>query len=544
MNNLKTPSNYRTIHILFLLVLLLQIANAFLLWLPQYVRLILNQLLFVFLPAYLYLRLTREPLRERVRWRWPGWKVAGLSFLIGMALYPLAAVSGSALQQLLGYSPILPADVIPTTALMGVLAVVAYAVMAPLCEEFLFRGVLQPVYERRGPAWGVGFVGGLFVIFHLSLLQGISIIPLALALGFVNYRARSLPASILTHFGANALAALVLTDTVFPLGAPGMLFSAPVLIASPMVALLALVAFTRLTRRASPEADASPSAALPGARAFALPAVWPLLIAGLLYMVVIGAEVYTIVSSPGLFAAPLSLPTAEWHAAAQWQYEIHNPADEPVGDGECLLTPEGALIDLACTSTVRAYEVRIGDSFWSSAGGERRDHFRWRADDGSLVSGQTVMHLQDGAYHADIRWTTGADGIRVQINVRGEPERVFELPWSETPLADDATLPLLTDYAAPWQLAALDLRMGTWGQTTRFHPFTWRPATQDNGPVAAQWLVMVTGREKVDTPAGAFHAWKVTFGNHQTVWLDDSVTPARPVRFFNGIETWTLKSNP
>lgn len=534
---MKIQASYKTIHLLFLLVLLLQIANIFLLWLPQYVRLILNQLLFVGLPAYLYLRLTREPLCERVRWTWPGWKVAALSLLIGMALYPLAAVSGSVLQQLLRYSPVLPDDIIPTTALMGILAIVAYAVMAPLCEEFLFRGVLQPVYERRGAAWGVSSVGGLFVIFHLSLIQGISIIPLALALGFVNYRARSLPASILTHCGANALAALVLTDTVFPLGAPGVLFSAPVLIASPLVALLALVALTRLTRRASPEAEA------PSERAFTLSTAWPLLVAGLLYTVVIGAEIHTIVSGPGLLAAPLALPAAEWPGATQWQYEIYNPADEAVGDGECILTPEGALIDLACTSSVRAYEVQIGNSFWSNAGGERRDHFRWRADDGSLIFGQTVMDLQDGVYHADIRWTTGADGIRVQVNVDGEPERVFDLSWSETPLADDDALPLLTDYAAPWQLAALDPKPGTWGQTARFHPFMWRPATQDNGPVAAQWLVMVAGREKIDTPAGAFHAWKVAFGNHQTVWLDDSVTPARPIRFFNGVETWILKES-
>lgn len=532
---------YRAVNLLFLIVLLLQLSNALLLWMPQYVRLILNQALFVFLPAYLYLRLTQQPIGARVRWTWPGWQVAALSLFIGMALYPLAAVSGGVLQQLLNYSPLLPDDIIPTTALMGVLAIVAYAVMAPLCEEFLFRGVIQPVYERRGPAWGVGFVGALFVIFHLSLIQGLSIIGLALALGWVNYRARSLPASILTHVGANALAALVLTDTVFPLGAPDVLFSTPVLLGSPLAALLALIAFNRLTRRASPEAAASPSTTLPVKRAFALSAAWPLLIAGLLYTVVIGAEIYTIASGPGLFAAPLHLPAAQWRDATQWQYEIYNPADERVGDGACVLTPEGALIDLACTSTVRAYEVRIGNSFWSSAGGERRDHFRWRADDGSLVSGQTVMDLQEGAYHADIRWTTDADGIRVQVAMRGEPERTFFLPWGETPLADDAALPLVHDYAAPWQLTALDLKPGTWGQTARFHPFMWRQDTQDNGPIAAQWLVMVTGREKIAVPAGEFRAWKVAFGNNQSVWLDDSVTPARPVKFFNGVETWALK---
>jgi hypothetical protein len=71
--------------------------------------------------------------------------------------------------------------------------------MAPLCEEFMFRGVIQPVYETRGAKWGVIFVGLLFIVFHLSLLQGLSIILLALALGFVNYSTRSLQASIATQ---------------------------------------------------------------------------------------------------------------------------------------------------------------------------------------------------------------------------------------------------------------------------------------------------------------------------------------------------------
>lgn len=64
-------SNIRNINLLFLIVLVLQLSNLFLLWMPQYVRLILNQALFVFLPAYLYLRLSRQPVRPRVRWHCP-----------------------------------------------------------------------------------------------------------------------------------------------------------------------------------------------------------------------------------------------------------------------------------------------------------------------------------------------------------------------------------------------------------------------------------------------------------------------------------------
>jgi membrane protease YdiL (CAAX protease family) len=532
-----TKPDYRTINLLFLLVLLLQISNMFLLWLPQYVRLILNQLLFVFLPAYLYLRITRQPIRERVRWTWPSWKIAALSMLIGMALYPLSAVSSSLLQQLLGYVNFaLPADALPESVLMGILAIVAYAVMAPLCEEFLFRGVIQPVYEQRSPLWGVFFTGGLFVVFHLSLLQGISIIPLALALGFVNYRTRSLPASILTHFGANALAALVLTDAVFPIGVPELLFSAPVLITSPIVALTALVIFTRLTQGI----DASASTPQPAQQPLKRSASWPLLVAATLYLAVVGAEFFS-ARSPAWLASPLHLQTAVWEGAQQSRFEIRNPADNVVGEGECLWQRVGELIDLDCTSTVIAYEVRIGNSYWSSAGGERRDHFRWQAGNGRLISGQTVMNLQEGAYRADIQWTTDLDGILIQIEVQGEPEQIFNLPWSETPLAENDALPLLTDYAAPWQLTAVNLEPGMPGQTVRFHPFVWRQDTQDNGPTTMPWLVTVVGRETIHTPAGTFDAWKVSFGNHHTVWLDDRVTPAQPVRFFNGTETWSLK---
>ena len=534
---MSARTNYRTINLLYLIALLLLLSNAFLTWMPQYVRLIFTQLVFVFLPAYLYLRLTRQPILERVRWRWPDWKVSVLSLLIGMGLYPLSAASAGVLQQLLGYVHLpTPDDVIPTTVLMGVLAVVAYAVMAPLCEEFLFRGVIQPAYERLGPKWAVFFVGFLFIAFHLSLLQGLSIILLALSIGFVNYRTRSLQAAILTHFGANVLAALVLTNDVFQTGAQAVLFSTPVLIASPVIALAALLTLVRLTRglpRPSPELE-------PDERPFALATIWPLLIAGGLFLLMIGVE-FWVARSPDLLTDPLTLQTAEWEGTRSWAYEIRNPADEAVGDGECLLTREASLITLDCTSVVIAYEVRIGNSFWSSSGGERNDRFTWHADDGQLITADTTMNLTEGEYRAQIRSVIDAGGIDVQITVLGEEDRAYHLPWSETPRAEDSSLPILTDYAAPWQLAAIELELGERGQTMRFHPFSWRQATQDSGPTTASWLVTVAGRDEITIPAGRFDAWRVTFGPHHEVWLDTNTVPATPVRFFNGTETWSLR---
>ncbi len=526
----------RAVNLLFLIVLLLQLSNALLLWLPQYVRLILNQALFVFLPAYLYLRITRQPIGERVRWRWPGGPVAGLSLLLGMGLYPLSAVSAGVLQQLLGYQfLVLPDDVIPRTALMGVLAIVAYAVMAPLCEEFLFRGVIQPVYERRSPTRAVMVVGLLFIMLHLSLLQSVSIVLLTLALGWINYRTRSLPASILTHVGANAMAALVLTNDVFNTGAPQLLLS-PVSIGGGLgLALMAYVALLRLTRHPAPAAAREPR---PAGRA-TLAAGWPLLLAGALYLGIIGVEFFTS-RAPAPVNAPLHLPAADWDSAQTRRYEIRNAADDIVGEGECRLTPTADLIELTCTSTVRAYEVRIGNSYWSSAGGERVDTFVWQAADGRLLSGHTRQNLHAGAYRTTTRWERQAEGMAVVFEQENEPESRFFLPWSETPLAEAAALPIVTDFAAPWQLATLPLERGAGGQVARFNPYTWRPATEDSGPVLEQWPVTVLGREGISTPAGDFDAWRVAFGSRHTLWYAEA-SPALPVKFFNGIETWTLK---
>jgi membrane protease YdiL (CAAX protease family) len=525
---MQSRSTVRTVNLLFLLVLLLQVSNLFFLWMPQYLRLTLNQVLFVFLPAYLYLRLTRQPVRERVRWSWPGWRIGMLSFLIGLGLYPLSAVSAGVLQQLLGYTQFLtPEDVIPTTLTMALLAILSYAMLAPLCEEFLFRGVIQPAYERHSARWGVLFVGLLFIIFHLSLLQGLSIISLALALGYVNYRARSLQASILTHFGANLPAALVITSSFFQTGVETVLFSTPVLVASPLVALLALVLLIRSTRQVEPPLPAATPP--PVERPLAWATSWPLLAAGAIYLVITGLEVVS-ARGPMIFA-PLQVDAAHWTAPQTWQYELRNVADEPVGDGECHLEPGEEVIELTCRSRVSAYHVTQGNSQWSHSGGERTDRIRWSAADGQLISGATSLNLVEGEYRFDLDWEVAGDGRTIHVSVAGEPDQTLPLPAGETLL--------VTDYSAAWQLASMSLESGPRSQVLHFSPHTWRPETQDNGPLAEARLVSVAGAEDLTTPAGTFNARKVEIGNRINLWFTTGDNPF-PVQFMV-VEIWSLK---
>lgn len=538
MNN---KSSIRTINVLFLIVLILQAANLLFMWMPQYVRLTLNQAFFVFLPAYLYLRLTRQPIRARVSWRWTGWKAGLLSLLLGMGLYPLSAVSGGVLQQILGYTTFeLPADAIPTTIGMGVLAVIAYAVMPPLCEEFLFRGVIQPVYERLGGWFAVLFVSFLFIVFHLSLLQGLSIIPLALALGFVYYKTRSLQASILTHFGANALAALVLTQGVFPTGIDGVLFTPGGILGGLLAALVAFLGLLRLSRSETDPAQPPPPPELedsqPTARRRVLAQWWPLLAAGFVYVTFIAIEVTFSrspeIASPPLEAAPLLLVGDQTR-----RYDIYNVADELVGEGTCRLASDGQVVSLTCESWVQAYEVRQNGSLWSSITGERRDEATWGAEDGRLFSGSSVFTATEMDYRSETNWSTDEAGIWVDITATNLEETFF-LPWEDTPQTEVRDLLVVTDFTAPWQISGLDFEAGVLGRLVRFHPHTWRPATQDQGPVAHAWVVRTVSVEELSLAAGK-EALRVNLGPSHIAWYDGE--EVGPVKFFNGMETWVEK---
>jgi len=540
---MQEKTSFRAVNLLFFSVVCLQVSNVFFMWMPQYVRLILNETFFVFLPAYVYLRLTRQPVAERVRWQWPGWKLAILSLLTGLGLYPLSAASAGVFLTLLGYTNFAgPQDAIPTTLLMSVLAVIAYAVMAPLCEEFLFRGVIQPVYEQRGPKWAVLFVGFLFIAFHLSLLQGLSIILLALALGLVNYRTRSLPASVLTHVGANSLAALVITQGVFKTGIQNWIVSIPAILGGLVIAAAALAGLIWQTRRPVEEqlTLTETAFATQPARPAWLTQGWPLLAAGGLYLAMAGAEFY-FARSPQLTAQPLQVGSSPWQTTQAWEYEIRNAADTVVGDADCQLVPDSAVIEITCRSTVEAYEVKTNNnSTFSSSGGERIDQLSWHAADGSPVFGKTALNLMEGTYTSTVSWTMSTRGFDLRRIVEGEEEQIFDLPFSETPLAKDFDLLVAPDYTWPWQLAGVELAQGTSGNVARFNAYTWRNDTQDSGPLVENRLVTVSGPEEVTTPAGKFTAWKVMLGSDQTAWFEANDSHSL-VKFNNGIETWSLK---
>jgi len=82
------------------------------------------------------------------------------------------------------------------------------SVLAPLAEEFTYRGVLMMSLLRRiGPAWAIAASSAAFALLHLPIEpQSVpALFLLGGALGYVTYRTRSLLAAVVAHSAFNTL---------------------------------------------------------------------------------------------------------------------------------------------------------------------------------------------------------------------------------------------------------------------------------------------------------------------------------------------------
>lgn len=514
-----------TVNLLFLIVLFLQLLNFFLADIPQYVRLILNEAIFILLPSLLYLRWAGLPFKETMRLRKPGPRTALGSFLIGAGFYPISVILGAIMQVLLKFPTAGAEDILPKTPFEGALAIIAYAVMAPLCEEVFARGIIQRTYEEYfSPHKTIVFSGIIFIVFHLSFLQGLTIIPLTLALGYVYWRSGSLVASILTHFGANLMASLVVSSTVFWQGAPTVLLS-PL---GAAVGLLLVVIGFQLVKRSENPAVAETKEVQPRR----LRQAWPLLLAGLLYLGVVGFE-FGILKLPGQHDEPIQVRTAQVEMVEVIEYALHNKAGEPFAEGVARLKSEGDAIVWQWESVHEAYDVQVGGGRYISSDVTIKREVSWRTADGTLLYGTAVADY--GHDQTETRWSLDGDRIKVAHSSSQEPAESFEL-LLENP---DGSF-VLESNSWPWVLRFLPFVSGYTGTAHVLRPYTWRQEIQDSGPVLEPVTVAVTGPEAIATPSGPMSAWKVKVG-HETAWYATDASHTL-LMHDNGLETMVYVS--
>ena len=176
------------------------------------------------LPTLIFVWLTRERAQEMLSLRRLDFKSGLKSFLIGLLCWPMFAfLSTLAVILVALLHPAAPGSSTSVTSQGGSawLVFLGVVLVAPLCEELLFRGVLLSTYQKRLAVHAVWVVGILFAFLHPSLDQVLGALFAGTVAGWLVYRTRSLWAGVLMHAGTNLVGgALVLLTS---LAAPGAL---------------------------------------------------------------------------------------------------------------------------------------------------------------------------------------------------------------------------------------------------------------------------------------------------------------------------------
>lgn len=159
----------------------------------------------------IFLTVRRIPLGGVFGIRWEGWRaqisLVGIAFLAVLPLVGLSQWSGSLIfgehaeaQPLLDYW--LQETGFGNRALVVVMAVV----VAPLAEEFLFRGYLYGTASRYvGSRWAILASSLLFAAIHAHLPAFLGLFVLSLALNLVYARTQSIWAPVLMHSAFNTV---------------------------------------------------------------------------------------------------------------------------------------------------------------------------------------------------------------------------------------------------------------------------------------------------------------------------------------------------
>lgn len=89
-------------------------------------------------------------------------------------------------------------------------AFITVGIIAPIAEEFLFRGVVFNTLKKKfSPAWTIVIQGILFGVFHLNLVQGSYATLLGIVFGYVTYKTKSLWPAIIMHIVNNSMSFII-----------------------------------------------------------------------------------------------------------------------------------------------------------------------------------------------------------------------------------------------------------------------------------------------------------------------------------------------
>ena len=173
----------------------------------EYVGMILMQVLIFIIPAIPYCILRRKDFVKRIRLRAP--RLPHIPFLLYLLVVMitgslLTSILTGGIRSLEGNFTLYDTFVARTGTTTEMLyAILAYALLPALCEEFTYRSILCAEYEKRGVGVAIAASALLFAMLHFSFAHFLTYLVLGALLACAMYATRSFLAPILLHISYN-----------------------------------------------------------------------------------------------------------------------------------------------------------------------------------------------------------------------------------------------------------------------------------------------------------------------------------------------------
>ena len=511
------------VNLLFLISMILVISLGSLLQsLSLPIGLLITEVVLIFLPAWYLLKREKINISQSIKFHKTRNSILLVSFLLGMGAWMLDSMIEIFAVQITGYQiPTIP-GMVPTNVLQAGLIFLGLAVAAPICEEFVFRGVIQSAYQKYfSPFKAILIASLLFALFHLRLQGFAGLIPIALVLGFTYWRTRSILASMMVHFANNLFSVIVLIQAgLFPnyhLPFPSLQASAFGI----FLLVVGLMLLIRITPTPEPESKIND---IPTQKKRII-AWWPIIGATFIFMVSAALE---IINSSPINYLPLS--TDQMPGDVNLSYELRHKGDELIGTASCQFSSGVDSIQLMCQRSSEAFEVQTGNSYFSSLAGSTEMEAQWKKSDLAIISLKQIDKTESFSNQWEIRPINDESRVIV-TNSRGFEEQ-FDFP-SNTLVTEEW----------PFRLMGLPFdTQNTW-ISAYLEPFGWREKSQDNGPVLKTNFLIQSSKETIKVPAGEFETWKVQLMNGQAAWYTVD-SPHIPVKIQGNVfDFYLLEQN-
>lgn len=177
--------------------------------------LVLTQLIFLILPSIIYFLITREPIKETLRFNRISFKEIIFIIFITILCLPIAGFLGSITTIFFKNNVEEVFNSMQSLSYPAMLLVMA--VTPAICEEITMRGIVLSNYDDKGIFKAALMNGILFGILHLNPVQLLYTIALGMLFAYLVRVTNSIFSSMLAHFVFNGTQ-VTLSRLVYKLG--------------------------------------------------------------------------------------------------------------------------------------------------------------------------------------------------------------------------------------------------------------------------------------------------------------------------------------